>query len=98
MNKTILTAFLFAVSGHAMLAQSSQKTQESQPTLQQAIDALAGTYELRPRTDTRMSSTLPSNLAEIIEKNRKDSEDVVVHLNDMVDVLIYSKQRIQTKK
>ncbi len=98
MNKLFLTVLLLTVSSSAIFSQSPQKNKENNPTLQQAIDALEGTYEIRLRIETRMMSALPSNLAQTIEANRKESEDVFVHLNDMVDVLIYSRQRIQSKK
>ncbi|MFM2305346.1 MAG: hypothetical protein RLZZ367_15 [Bacteroidota bacterium] len=61
------------------------------PIEQQKLDALKGTYEIRTQ-NPRIPYVLPSNLAEIIEKNRKEREATQLQLNENVLLIIYPKK------
>lgn len=61
------------------------------PLQQQKLDALKGTYEIRTQ-NPRVPYVLPSNLAEIIEKNRKENEATQLKLSENALVIIYPKK------
>lgn len=61
------------------------------PIEQQKLDALKGTYEIRTQ-NPRVPYVLPSNLAGIIEKNRKESETTQLQLSDNVLLIIYPQK------
>jgi hypothetical protein len=85
-------AMLFAVLTcfAAFSQQSANKDQV--PAQQQKLDALKGTYELKKTS--RNVASLPSNLAEIIENNRKEGETNTISLNQDVQLIIYPKKQI----
>lgn len=63
---------------------------------QQQLDALKGTYEIKMAG--RQPGVLPSNLAEIIEKNRKENEITTLKLSESITLVIYPKNQVQTNK
>jgi hypothetical protein len=62
------------------------------PAAQRKLDALKGTYELL--SNTREMAMLPSNLADIIEQNRKDSELTTMQLNGNLTLIIYPRNQV----
>ncbi|MFN8323665.1 MAG: hypothetical protein U0T74_13470 [Chitinophagales bacterium] len=67
--------------------------QSSKPLAQQKLDLLKGTYELK--SDSRLMPMLPSNLADIIEKNRKENESNVIQLQNNLELIIYPRNQIK---
>ena len=69
----------------------AQQANETKPVnlLQKRIDDLKGTYELRYLSNDRMMYSLPSNLADIIDKNRKATENNTILLNEKLQLIIY---------
>lgn len=85
----ILLPFFWVAQAHAQNAVSKPVV----PLQQQQLDALKGTYELKA-ANARHAFTLPSDLAQIIEKNRKKDEAVQIQLNDNITLIIFSKNQI----
>ncbi|HLP52104.1 MAG TPA: hypothetical protein VK154_14545 [Chitinophagales bacterium] len=92
MVKNLISLLLLLMVAFSSNAQVNSNKGEV-PELQKKIDALKGTYELKA-IDARIMTSLPSNLAEIIEKNRKDTEDNSYTLNENTILIIYSKNRV----
>ena len=90
MKKIIV--FLMVLSCLSIAAQQAGKA-ENANVLQKRIDDLKGTYELRYLSDDRLLPMLPSNLADIIEKNRKPNETTTVLLNEKLQLIIYPANR-----
>ena len=59
---------------------------------QQKLDALKGTYALK--SNSRTMSMLPSDLADIITRNRKEKEVNRIKLNEEVELIIYPSKEI----
>lgn len=87
--------FGFLVVSMLMFSAFAQQGQESKNAnqLQKRIEDLKGTYELRYLGDDRSLPMLPSNLADIIEKNRKPNEINSVLLNEKLQLIIYPANR-----
>lgn len=94
----VLTSLLLAVNVLAFGQNDKPNQVSNTSVLQQRINSLSGTYEIRARSGTRLQPQLPSNLADIIERNRQENEDVTVHLNEIFDVVVYSRKRINNNK
>lgn len=92
MAKNFISLLLLLMVAFSSNAQANSNKGEV-PELQKKIDALKGTFELKV-IDARVMTSLPSNLAEIIEKNRKDAEDNSLALNENTILIIYSKSRV----
>ncbi|HLP19041.1 MAG TPA: hypothetical protein VK174_01995 [Chitinophagales bacterium] len=92
MAKNFISLLLLLMVAFSSNAQANSNKGEV-PELQKKIDALKGTFELK-LINTRSVPALPSNLAEIIETNRKESEDNRLTLNENTILIIYSKSRV----
>ena len=87
-----IIVFLMVFSCLSVAAQQAGKA-ENVNLLQRRIDDLKGTYELRYLSDDRMLPMLPSNLADIIENNRRPNETNTVLLNEKLQLIIYPANR-----
>jgi len=85
----LLSVVFAALSGPALCQQSQGK---ELPVEQKKLDLLKGTYQVV--NNSREMPMLPSNLADIIEQNRKESELNTIKLNDNVTLIIYPKNGI----
>lgn len=90
MKKTFLSV-LVVLSFLGVFAQKSEY-QKDVPEAQRKLDALKGTYDIK--NTSRNPGVFPSNLAEIIEKNRKDKELNTIQLTDDLVLIIYPKSQI----
>ena len=86
---SLLLLLMLALGAHAQ----SNSSKGEVPELQKKMDGLKGTYEVKA-IDARIMTSLPSNLADIIEKNRKENEDNSLILNENTILIIYSKSRV----
>ncbi len=92
MKKLItLFAIVFACS-ISCNAQSAASTNDV-PIEQKRLDALKGTYALE-NLNPRFPASVPSDLAAIIEKNRKDNEETRLRLNENIVLVIYPRNKI----
>ena len=92
MKKMFVAGCLLASCFLLQAQTTGEGTAKANP--QKRLDELKGTYELR--YTTRALALLPSNLAEIIELNRKKTEVNTIRLNENVEVLIYPLNQIST--
>ena len=92
LNSIIAVLFFFTAM--------AQQANETKPVnlLQKHIDDLKGTYEIRYLNDERRMPMLPSNLADIIEKNRKPTETNKVLLSENLELIIYPANRLSPAK
>lgn len=95
MKKNFLSLLFFVGIALGALAQNPNANAGTK-TEQQKLEALKGTYEIRPTS--RQLYTLPSNLADIIESNRKEAETNTIQLNQYATLVIYPKNSIQNPK
>ena len=93
--KKILSTLVFLISFFFMFSQTNQEV------LKKKLEALRGTYEIRQldkgSNDGRERGrygTLPENLADVIETNRKETEINRIMLNENVELVIYPKSNI----
>lgn len=85
MKKILMVGFLINY-GFSVFAQQTVEV-DTALSMQQLLNELKGTYELK--YTGRMLPVLPSNLAEIIEQNRKETVLTVIKLNEQVELVIY---------
>lgn len=89
--KSLLVTLCILVIHLTAFSQNSE--QPSKPVAQQKLDLLKDTYELK--SDSRLMPMLPSNLADIIEKNRKENETNVIQLQEHLELIIYPRNQIK---
>ena len=89
--KSLLVTLCILVIHLTVFSQNSE--QPSKPVAQQKLDLLKDTYELK--SDSRLMPMLPSNLADIIEKNRKEDETNVIQLQEHLELIIYPRNQIK---
>ena len=89
MKKIFSGVMLIACIVYVNAQQGKQSDLNSQA---QKLEALKGTYQLRART--RVKTVFPVDLADIIEKNRKEDAVNVIRLNSETDLIIYPKNNI----
>ena len=88
-----LIALLLLIWGYSFAQTTSGEQYSKQQT---KLDALKGTYEIVNKS--RGAIMLPSDLADIIEKNRKETDQTVITLNEQVEVTIYPKNKVDIHK
>jgi len=95
MKRNLLTVLFCAAIATGAIAQN-QNAATTAKTEQQKLDALKGTYEIK--ANSRQMVSMPSNLADIIESNRKETETNTLQLNEFATLVIYPKSSIQNPK
>lgn len=91
--KKLITLFAIVFSCSLACNAQSATTTNDVPMEQKRLDALKGTYALE-NLNPRLLSSAPSDLAAIIEKNRKDNDESRVQLNENLILVIYPRNKI----
>lgn len=92
--KKLLPLFLFNLAFFCEISAQNTATKGAVPEQQKKLESLKGTYELRRTGNSRDMFMLPSNLADIIEANRKETTQETIKLNENVLLIILPKNQV----
>jgi hypothetical protein len=95
MKKVILFFLFFSVFNSFDCFSQDNKTK--QLTIEQKLEKHKDTFQIQVK-DSRQKPSIPFNIDEIIELNRKENEVSYVQLGTMVRIMILPKKEILKKR